>query len=180
MMIVRHVLAIIMLPVTVTIVAPAAIVSSSGALNVGWLWPAPLNLAPTIVGFLLMGLGLALIYQTVKLFATIGQGTLAPWDATRRLVVQGVYRYVRNPMISGVIAILSGEAILFGSVPLLLWCAFFFLINAIYIPLSEEPGLERRFGEDYRMYKAHVPRWVPRLKPWTLESGARINTDKHG
>ena len=69
-------------------------------------------------------------------------------------------------MISGVLFNLLGEALLFGSPAIGLWFALFFLGNAIYIPLSEEPGLERRFGDAYRSYKAAVPRWIPRLTPW--------------
>ena len=44
----------------------------------------------------------------------------------------------------------------------------FFLLNTIYLIRVEEPALERRFGEDYRRYKANVPRWIPRVAPWDL------------
>ncbi len=82
------------------------------------------------------------------------------------LVVRGPYRYVRNPMISGVLAILLGEALILGSLPLIYWFPLFFLLNAIYIPLIEERDLARRFGDDYLNYKINVPRWIHRLKPW--------------
>jgi protein-S-isoprenylcysteine O-methyltransferase Ste14 len=108
-----------------------------------------------------------LVYKTVSLFATVGDGALAPWDPPRRLVVRGPYRYVRNPMISGVLSILLGEAILLGSVPLLVWFVIFFTLNALTMPLIEEPLLESRFGSEYVTYKRNVPRWIPRLKPWT-------------
>ena len=91
---------------------------------------------------------------------------LAPWDPTRRLVATGPYQYVRNPMISGVLAMLLGEAFFFGSMLLFVWAATFWLINQIYFLASEEPGLRRRFGEDYRRYEANVPRWLPRRRPW--------------
>jgi protein-S-isoprenylcysteine O-methyltransferase Ste14 len=68
-------------------------------------------------------------------------------------------------MISGVLFVLLGEALVFRSAPILAWCAFFFLGNTLYFVVSEEPGLERRFGEDYRRYKREVPRWLPRLRP---------------
>ena len=103
---------------------------------------------------------------TATLFARIGKGTLAPWDPTARLVVAGPYRHVRNPMISGVLAVLLGEAALFGSLPLLVWFGAVFALNAIYFPLVEEPGLRERFGEDYERYRANVPRWLPRFRPW--------------
>jgi len=100
------------------------------------------------------------------MFSTDGDGTLAPWDPPRKLVVKGIYRNVRNPMISGVLSILAGEAIFFGSMAIFEWFVFFVVLNAIYIPLSEEPMLAARFGEDYLSYKSHVPRWIPRLTPW--------------
>jgi protein-S-isoprenylcysteine O-methyltransferase Ste14 len=106
------------------------------------------------------------VIKTNMLFATIGKGTLAPWTPTRKLVVRGVYRHVRNPMISGVFCILLGEALLFGSPNLFTWFMIFVLINITYIPLFEEPGLEKRFGQDYLIYKKNVPRWIPRRKPW--------------
>jgi protein-S-isoprenylcysteine O-methyltransferase Ste14 len=80
--------------------------------------------------------------------------------------VIGPYRHVRNPMISGVLSILLGEAALFASPPLVLWFATVFAVNAAYFPLVEEPGLRRRFGAEYDAYRANVPRWLPRFRPW--------------
>ena len=154
----RHLRAIGLLPVTVTIVVPGLI-----------LWRTGVELAPwplATLGAVLIGVGLALVTWTVSLFMRIGKGTLAPWDPTSRLVVVGPYRHVRNPMISGVLTVLLGEAALFGSLPLLVWFGAVFAVNAVYFPLVEEPGLRERFGEDYDAYRANVPRWLPRLRPW--------------
>jgi protein-S-isoprenylcysteine O-methyltransferase Ste14 len=153
----RHLLAICLLPGVVAGVVPALIVWGDGLAA----WPLAL------LGGIFIALGLALIVQTVALFATVGEGTLAPWDPTARLVVRGPYRRVRNPMISGVLCVLLGEALLFGSIALLAWLAIVFAVNAVYFPLVEEPGLRRRFGADYEAYRAAVPRWLPRLRPWT-------------
>ena len=152
----RHLLAIGLLPGMVAGVVPALLVSTDEVAA----WPL------VVLGAACIGLGLALIVQTVALFATEGQGTLAPWDPTARLVVLGPYRRVRNPMISGVLCVLLGETLLFGSTSLLAWLALVFAVNAIYLPLVEEPGLRQRFGADYDAYRAAVPRWVPRLHPW--------------
>jgi protein-S-isoprenylcysteine O-methyltransferase Ste14 len=111
--------------------------------------------------------GLALFGWCVSLFARVGQGTLAPWDPTRNLVAVGPYRYVRNPMISAVVLMLIGQALYLGSSAIGIWAFIFVCINHVYFVLSEEPGLEERFGEPYRVYKANVPRWLPRLKPWS-------------
>lgn len=161
----RHLRAIALLPFTVTVVVPLLLIATN-PINPLWGLPFPINLLLVITAVMLIALGLWLFYATNRLFATIGQGTLAPWDETQRLVVRGIYRHVRNPMISGVFAVLLGEMLLFGSPALLIWCAIFAAVNLIYMPLVEEPGLEARFGEDYRLYKRHVPRWLPRRRGW--------------
>ena len=162
----RHVRAIALLPGNATIVVPAAILIAGEGPNVGWGLDGRGAVAPVLVGVVLMAGGLALWCWTVRLLARIGQGTLAAWDATRHLVVAGPYRYVRNPMITAVFGVLLGEAALFGSPWLLIWSAAFLAVNCIYFFLYEEPGLERRFGEEYRSYKRNVPRWIPRRTPW--------------
>jgi protein-S-isoprenylcysteine O-methyltransferase Ste14 len=136
----------------------------------GWIgqtgrWDAQLLLLiGRIAGTLIFLVGLALFAWCVDLFGHVGRGTLAPWDPTRRLVAAGPCEYVRNPMILGVVTTLVGEGLFRGSLPLLAWAALFFLINHLYSILSEEPGLERRFGAEYAAYRAHVPRWLPRLR----------------
>jgi protein-S-isoprenylcysteine O-methyltransferase Ste14 len=136
-----------------------------------------------LLGLSLIAAGFALWLWTVRLLARVGRGTLAPWDPTRRLVVEGPYRHVRNPMIAAVLAVLAGEAALFGSSPLLIWLVAFFAINCVFFWLQEEPGLERRFGDDYRAYKRNVPRWLPRRTPWTppsLQSSKRFGDSPVG
>jgi protein-S-isoprenylcysteine O-methyltransferase Ste14 len=92
---------------------------------------------------------------------------LAPWDPPRRLVLRGPYRFVRNPMVSGAIFVLFGEALVLQSLPHACWAVMFLLLCLFYIPVLEEPPLEARFGEEYRQYRRHVPRLLPRLKPWS-------------
>jgi protein-S-isoprenylcysteine O-methyltransferase Ste14 len=121
------------------------------------------------LGALLFCLGLVLLVTTIRMFASIGKGTLAPWDPTRRLVIQSVYAYVRNPMISGVFFMLLGEMLLFGSWAIGAWALIFIIINTLYFKLSEEPGLAERFGQEYLTYRSNVPMWIPRLKPWHPE-----------
>ena len=118
------------------------------------------------VGLVLIVVGLCGLAWTISLFTSTGKGTLAPWDPTKKLVVRGPYAYARNPMITSVIAVLVGEAFLLSSWSILLWAVTVFLVNHIYFIFSEEPGLEKRFEEEYEIYKKNVPRWLPRLKPW--------------
>ena len=162
----RQALSITLLPGVVTILFPAFILWQTRQLNFAWGLPAPWNLAPILSGLFFLAAGLVLMYQTIALFVTVGKGTLAPWDPTQKLVVRGPYRYVRNPMISGVFAILLAEMLLLGSPVLVGYFVFVAALNMIYMPISEEPGLQKRFGEEYTTYKQNVPRWIPRLRPW--------------
>lgn len=162
----KHLRAILFLPALVTVLVPAFILYSGAQTNIGWLLPSPWNWLPLLIGILLIVAGLTLLVRTIALFVRVGQGTLAPWDPTRRLVAQGIYRHVRNPMITGVFCILFGESIVLGALAVFFWLLTFVLLNLIYIPLVEEPDLERRFGDDYRLYRANVPRWIPRLRAW--------------
>ena len=158
----------------VAVVIPATILLFTGpdTFDLWQSFPAT-RVGLPILGCAFLCLGLVLMVATIRLFVTVGKGTLAPWNPTQRLVVQGVYRHVRNPMISGVFFILLGEAILAASLPLFIWFAAFVLGNAVYIPLAEEPGLVKRFGDDYLAYQRNVPRWIPRLWPWDGEEFAR-------
>lgn len=118
------------------------------------------------LGTLLIILGVGLVIYTNKEFLKIGRGTLVPTAPPKKLVVAGVYRYVRNPMIIGGLMIIFGEALIFASIELFALFVAIFSINHIYFVYSEEPGLVKRFGDDYIEYKKNVPRWIPRLTPW--------------
>lgn len=165
---IRHLLAILLLPGTVTVAIPTLLVATDGGR--GGDGPGALGIAAIAVGAVLVMAGLLLVVQTVSLFVRLGKGSLAPWDPTVRLVVRGPYRHVRNPMISGVFAILLGEALGLGSLRLLSWALAFACLNAVYIPLAEEPGLDKRFGRNYANYRRNVPRWIPRRRPWYRRS----------
>lgn len=153
-MLLRHILSILLLPFTVTVLVPYWLVSRYGVGD-----PAPWVAGG---GLFLATVGVGLLTWCIVLFARVGQGTLAPWDPTTNLVAAGPYAYVRNPMISGVLLILLGEAVYFDSAALRWWVVIFFVINQAYFVYVEEPGLQQRFGRAYRDYKARVPRWLPR------------------
>ena len=156
---------ILILPGTVLVFMPTVIlISTYKRFPPELIGPDRLLFWPGLVA---AGLGLAMAFWTVSLFTRFGQGTPAPWDPPQKLVVRGPYRYVRNPMITSVLLMLGAEALLFQSWPIFLWLLAFFLLNSIYFPLFEERSLEKRFGNDYQEYKKHVPRWVPRLNPWS-------------
>ena len=98
------------------------------------------------------------------------EGTLKVEDLavtfrSKRKAVEAV-RGISFTVEAGKTLVLLGESVLTASPPLFWWFLVVVVVNAAYIPLSEEPGLVKRFGDDYLKYKRNVPRWVPRLRPW--------------
>jgi protein-S-isoprenylcysteine O-methyltransferase Ste14 len=166
----KHLRAIILLPGMVLLVIPGTILWRDGFDTLGLWQSVPMTrVVLPILGGACVGSGLVLMAATIRLFVTVGRGTLAPWDPPQHLVVRGAYRHVRNPMISGVLSILLGESLLTASLPLFAWFLAFLVVNSAYIPLWEEPGLVKRFGDDYPAYKRNVPRWISRLTPWKAD-----------
>src|SRR5688572_1254666 len=119
MMLLRHLLAVVALPFVVTVVIPMWLARRNG-ITMGVAAGLP-QLLLQLVGLGVLGVGVLLFVSSLRRFATEGQGTLAPWDPPHRLVLRGPYRYVRNPMISGVVFILFGEALVLLSRPHLTW-----------------------------------------------------------
>lgn len=165
-MVLRHLLSILILPFTVTVLFPRWLMRGLSGFDTRWIDGTAAAASAHVTGAVVFLAGLGLFAWCVLLFARVGRGTLAPWDPTRRLVVVGPYRYVRNPMIIGVLIMLGAEAIFLGSRVAAAWALMFFVINNIYFVLLEEPGLERRFGGAYREYKLAVGRWLPAAEPW--------------
>jgi len=146
----------LILPITVLIIVPLWIEDD---------WTIQINIS-LVLGSLLIVLGLIVMALTISSFIRNGKGTLAPWSPTKKLVIKGLYRYVRNPMILGVLAVLLGEALSLRSKNILVWAMAFFIINTVYFIICEEPNLEERFGDEYREYKKHVSRWLPGRAPY--------------
>src|ERR671917_925473 len=132
-----------------------------------------------LVAVLLVAGLIALVGAFVR-FVVEGFGTPAPVAAPERLVIGGVYRYVRNPMYVAVLAAIVGQALLLGQLGLLLYAVAAWVIVAAFVRFYEEPTLTRRFGADYEAYRRAVPAWWPRLRPWEPgeldELGARETT----
>lgn len=159
----RWIRAILLLPGIALVAVPGLILWAAGAM------PAAMGEVRFWLALALAVPGVGLAGWTMDLFRRFGNGTPAPWDPTQKLIVRGPYRYMRNPMIASVILLLAAEAVFFASPEVAVWMAVFFAANMVYFPLSEEKGLEKRFGDAYRRYKANVPRWLPRLTPWDSE-----------
>ena len=112
-------------------------------------------------------IGLVPLVESFLRFALKGLGTPAPIAPPSKLVVTGFYRHTRNPMYVGLTAAVLGEALLFGSRALLWEAAAMALGFHLFVLAYEEPVLGGLFGTQYQTYRAHVPRWLPRLSPWT-------------
>jgi protein-S-isoprenylcysteine O-methyltransferase Ste14 len=161
------------------LVGPGVFVGLIPWLLTGWQVREPvLYWAPMrVLGVILLVAGLIALIQAFVRFVVEGLGTPVPVAAPERLVVGGVYRYVRNPMYVAILAIVVGQALLLGQLGLLLYAAGIWLITAAFVRFYEEPALRRRFGADYEAYRRAVPAWWPRLRPWKPgerdEPGAR-------
>ncbi|MFZ0852059.1 MAG: isoprenylcysteine carboxylmethyltransferase family protein [Hyphomicrobiaceae bacterium] len=118
------------------------------------------------IGVVLIVAGVPGIVDSFARFALQGLGTPAPVAPPQKLVVTGLYRYVRNPMYVSVLAIVLGQALLFGDWRLMVYAALFWLACHAYVILYEERTLQRKFGAEYDAFRAMVPRWIPRLSPW--------------
>ena len=123
---------------------------------------APLRLA----GLIMLILGTIVLVQAFIRFAAEGRGTPAPVAPTERLVIGGLYRYVRNPMYLAVVAAIIGQGMALGQPVLLGYAAAVWLTVASFVRWYEEPTLAHRFGAQYQAYRRAVPAWRPRIRPW--------------
>lgn len=155
---VRSVATTILFPGTVAGYLPYRIVNPSRILGPSeWSWAQ-------FAGGALLGTGAVVLLRCIWAFAHHGRGTLAPFDEPRKLVVQGLYRYVRNPMYVGVVLILLGEALFFWSGPLLVYTTLFFVAFNVIVMRYEEPRLRSKYGAEYERYCTRVGRWIPSLR----------------
>jgi protein-S-isoprenylcysteine O-methyltransferase Ste14 len=119
-----------------------------------------------VIGGMMVIAGIPGIVSSFARFALEGLGTPAPIAPPQKLVVTGLYRYVRNPIYIALVAVILGQALLFGDVRVFWYGAGFWLYLHIVVVLYEEPTLKQTFGREYETFRANVPRWTPRLTPW--------------
>ena len=134
----------------------------------GWQARGPLaHWAPVrIAGLIMLIAGALVLVQAFARFVTEGRGTPAPAAPAERLVMGGLYRYVRNPMYLAVVAAITGQALALGQPVLLSYAAAVWVTTAAFARWYEEPALARQFGAQYEAYRREVPAWRPRTRPW--------------
>lgn len=129
--------------------------------------PAFLGFEPTrAIGPILIIAGVPGVIDSFVRFALEGLGTPAPIAPTQKLVITGLYRYVRNPIYVGVVAVIFGQALLLGDLRLLWYAALLWLFFHFFVLVYEEPTLKQTFAAEFEDFRANVPRWIPRLTPW--------------
>jgi protein-S-isoprenylcysteine O-methyltransferase Ste14 len=146
-------------------VAPGVVAGLVPWLLTGWRSAHPAS-AVVVVGAVLVALGAGVLLHAFGRFVFEGLGTPAPVAPTKRLVVGGLYRHVRNPMYLAVGATIVGQALLLGRPFLLAYAAVFGLTVATFVLGYEQPTLSERYGDEYTEYRHAVPGWWPRLRPW--------------
>lgn len=150
------------------LVAPGVVAGLIPWVISGWRWsPAFFGIEPLRwVGAALILAGIPILLDSFTRFAVEGFGTPAPIYPTNRLIVTGLYRYVRNPMYLAVLAVVAGQALLLGEIRLVIYSAMVCLAFDVFVIAYEEPTLRRRYGAQFNAYCAHVRRWLPRLTPY--------------
>ena len=149
------------------VVAPGVVAGLVPWLLTGWAADDALGdlLVLRVTGAILLAAGVVVLLDAFLRFAREGRGTPAPVAPTERLVVGGLYRYVRNPMYL-VEAAIVGQALLLERTILLAYAAAVGVVFWAFVRLYEEPTLARRYGDEYEEYRSAVPAWRPRLRPW--------------
>lgn len=151
MLVAKNLAYTLVVPSTVAIYLPWVLMPAQPASSGGWLY----------LSLVLFFFGSAIYAWCLWDFANAGLGTPAPFDAPKHLVVQGLYRYTRNPMYGGILTIILGWIVLFPSLPLLLYGLSVGFSCHLLVLLYEELHLQKVFKAGYDEYCTQVQRWVP-------------------
>lgn len=143
---------------TFLFIFPHFIVKLEIAFNISSFQPTP------IIGWILFSVFSLMGLYSGYTMSWIGQGTPLPIDCPNKLVVNGPYKFVRNPMaVSGIGQGIS-VGIIFGSFMIILYALVGASLWHLFVRPIEEKDLETRFGKSYLEYKANVKCWIPDFK----------------
>jgi protein-S-isoprenylcysteine O-methyltransferase Ste14 len=151
------------------VAAPGVVAGLVPWLITGWQVQKPIStfaVARIAAGAIVLVAAVMVLVRAFARFVVEGRGTPAPIGPTERLVIGGDYRFVRNPMYLAVVSAVLGQAMIFGSVTLLLYGIAVWAVMAAFVRWYEEPWLRERYGPEYARYCAAVRAWLPRLRPW--------------
>jgi protein-S-isoprenylcysteine O-methyltransferase Ste14 len=160
------------------LVTPGTVGGLVPSLITGWRRPGDPVAWVDVLGWALVLAGAAALLHSFVAFAWHGRGTPAPTAPTERLVVEGAYRHVRNPMYVAVLAVVLGQVLLFASWGLLAYLVVIGITMASFVHIYEEPTLREAYGPAYDEFCENVPRWLPHLTPWqkaTRRPGDRMH-----
>jgi protein-S-isoprenylcysteine O-methyltransferase Ste14 len=144
------------------VVAPGVVAGLLPWLLTGWDAADDVPVLVVVAGVVLVAAGAAVLLHAFARFVVEGLGTPAPVAPTERLVVGGLYRYVRNPMYLAVGATIVGQALILGRPALLLYALAFGAAVWTFVRVYEEPTLAQRYGAEYDAYRRAVPGWWPK------------------
>jgi protein-S-isoprenylcysteine O-methyltransferase Ste14 len=150
------------------VIAPGSVAGLLPWLITGWRFDDALGDSGMVrgLGLGLIALGAIALLECFFRFAWFGFAAPVPITPTRKLIVTGLYRHVRNPMYFGVITVVIGEALWLGQASLLLYAAAAWLFFHLFVVGYEEPTLREQFPADFERFERAVPRWIPRLTAW--------------
>jgi protein-S-isoprenylcysteine O-methyltransferase Ste14 len=151
------------------VAAPGTVAGLVPWLITGWQVEKPISMLGAVrivAGIVILVAAVMVLVRAFARFVVEGRGTPAPIGPTKRLVVGGDYRFVRNPMYLAVVSAVFAQAMIFGSVALLLYGVAVWAVMAAFVRWYEEPGLRERYGAEYDRYCSAVRAWLPRLQPW--------------
>jgi protein-S-isoprenylcysteine O-methyltransferase Ste14 len=146
------------------VIAPGVVAGLVPWWLTGWRMGSAYPLPVRIAGAIVTAVGAGVLLGAFTQFALQGRGTPAPPAPTERLVVKGLYRYVRNPMYLAVLAVITGQALLLSRLVLLAYAAGLGAAFAAFTHWYERPALAKRYGAQYEAYRREVPGWLPRLR----------------
>jgi protein-S-isoprenylcysteine O-methyltransferase Ste14 len=158
------------------VVAPGVVAGLVPWLLTGWEVRDPYLFVLQLGGLMLLAAGVVVLLQAFASFVLEGLGTPSPVAPTERLVVGGLYRYVRNPMYLAVAATILGQALILGRAILVAYAAAFGLAVFSFVRWYEEPTLGRRLGAQYDAYRRAVPGWWPRRRPWEADERGSVSS----
>jgi protein-S-isoprenylcysteine O-methyltransferase Ste14 len=125
-------------------------------------WPPSWDRLSSIIGALMFAAFSAIGVLSARALVKNGEGTPLPLNATKKLVVTGPYKYVRNPMAIAGLGQGLAVSIIFQSIEVAMYCILGMVVWNYLVRPVEEEDLKKTFGHEFNLYSAQVSCWIPR------------------